>query len=69
RATEGKTMSERGRARTLRIAMWVLIVVGVPLYLVWLAWAGYRAGIGCPTATQHGGRRWFCCLRPPWCSA
>ncbi|WP_262705527.1 MULTISPECIES: hypothetical protein [Streptomyces] len=37
-------MSRRGALRGLRIAMWVLIAVEVPVYLVWLAQVGYRAG-------------------------
>ncbi|MFF1405122.1 hypothetical protein [Streptomyces sp. NPDC058294] len=37
-------MNKRGTVRTLRIAMWVLIMVSVPLYLVWLARVGYLAG-------------------------
>ncbi|SCF89753.1 hypothetical protein GA0115256_143719 [Streptomyces sp. DconLS] len=37
-------MGERGTLRALRIAMWVVIVVEVPLYLVWLVRAGYLTG-------------------------
>ncbi|MBD0844736.1 hypothetical protein [Streptomyces sp. TRM68416] len=33
-----------GRARVLRIAMWVLIVAAVPVYVVWLVRAGYLTG-------------------------
>jgi hypothetical protein len=30
-------MDGRGAVRALRISMWVLIVVAVPVYVVWLA--------------------------------
>ncbi|MET7919194.1 hypothetical protein ABZU45_25520 [Streptomyces avermitilis] len=37
-------MSERGTLRALRVAMWVVIVIEVPLYLVWLVRVGYLTG-------------------------
>lgn len=37
-------MSGRGSERVLRIAMWVLIVVAVPVYGVWLVRVGYLTG-------------------------
>nr|BAK19812.1 hypothetical protein [Streptomyces rochei] len=37
-------MSERGALRGLRVLMWVVIAIEVPVYLGWLAWVGYRAG-------------------------
>jgi hypothetical protein len=37
-------MGERGTLRALRIAMWVVIVIEVPLYLVWLVRVGYLTG-------------------------
>ncbi|MGW3652466.1 hypothetical protein [Streptomyces sp. NPDC000878] len=37
-------MSGRGTLWALRIAMWVLIVVAVPVYLVWLVRVGYLTG-------------------------
>lgn len=33
---EGQRMSERGALRGLRVLMWVVIVIEVPVYLVWL---------------------------------
>ncbi|WP_217210241.1 hypothetical protein [Streptomyces sp. AC550_RSS872] len=37
-------MSERGALRGLRILMWVVIAVEVPVYLVWLVQVGYLTG-------------------------
>ncbi|MFE9360378.1 hypothetical protein ACFYPB_40780 [Streptomyces olivaceoviridis] len=37
-------MSERSALRELRILMWVVIAVGVPVYLVWLVQVGYLTG-------------------------
>lgn len=37
-------MGERGTLRALRVAMWVVIMIEVPLYLVWLARVGYLTG-------------------------
>ncbi|MEE6269113.1 hypothetical protein V2E29_26190 [Streptomyces diastatochromogenes] len=37
-------MGGQGALRGLRAALWVMIVVAVPLYLIWLARVGYRAG-------------------------
>ncbi|MFF8910973.1 hypothetical protein [Streptomyces olivaceoviridis] len=41
---EGQGMSERSALRELRILMWVVIAVGVPVYLVWLVQVGYITG-------------------------
>ncbi|WP_406011668.1 hypothetical protein OG440_41345 (plasmid) [Streptomyces sp. NBC_00637] len=35
---------QRGALRGLRILMWVVIAVEVPVYLVWLVQVGYQAG-------------------------
>ncbi|MFD7631735.1 hypothetical protein ACFV7Q_38000 [Streptomyces sp. NPDC059851] len=37
-------MSERGALRGLRVLMWVVIAVEVPVYLVWLVQVGYLTG-------------------------
>ncbi|WP_328760516.1 hypothetical protein [Streptomyces sp. NBC_00271] len=37
-------MDGRGAVRALRISMWVLIVVAVPVYVVWLVRVGYLTG-------------------------
>ncbi|MFI6063201.1 hypothetical protein [Streptomyces sp. NPDC051286] len=37
-------MSERGALRGLRILMWVVTAVEVPVYLVWLVQVGHQAG-------------------------
>ncbi|MET9386183.1 hypothetical protein ABZY09_35250 [Streptomyces sp. NPDC002928] len=37
-------MNGQGTLWALRIAMWVLIVVAAPVYLVWLARVGYLTG-------------------------
>lgn len=37
-------MDGRGAVRALRISMWVLIVVAVPVYVVWLVQVGYLTG-------------------------
>ena len=37
-------MRGRGTGLALRIAMWVLIVVAVPVYVVWLVRVGYLTG-------------------------
>lgn len=34
----------RGALRALRVLMWVVIAVEVPVYLVWLVQVGYQAG-------------------------
>jgi predicted nucleic acid-binding Zn ribbon protein len=41
--------------RALRVTMWAGIVVTVPVYLVWLARVGYRAGHRLP---EGGTARW-----------
>ncbi|MDL5205316.1 hypothetical protein [Streptomyces sp. ALI-76-A] len=37
-------MSERGALRGLRVLMWVVIAIEVPVYLVWLVKVGYLTG-------------------------
>ncbi|MEU0163375.1 hypothetical protein ABZ154_32460 [Streptomyces sp. NPDC006261] len=37
-------MSERGALRELRVLMWVVIAIEVPVYLVWLVEVGYLTG-------------------------
>ena len=37
-------MSERGALRGLRVLMWVVIAIEVPVYLVWLVQVGYLTG-------------------------
>ncbi|MCY0947805.1 hypothetical protein [Streptomyces antarcticus] len=37
-------MSERGALRGLRVLMWVVIAIEVPVYLVWLVQVGYETG-------------------------
>ncbi|MYR90614.1 hypothetical protein GTY41_38295 [Streptomyces sp. SID685] len=37
-------MGRRGTLRALRVAIWVVIAVEVPLYLVWLVRVGYLTG-------------------------
>ncbi|WP_422399143.1 hypothetical protein [Streptomyces netropsis] len=41
---EGQGMSERGALRGLRVLMWVVIAIEVPVYLVWLVQVGYLTG-------------------------
>ncbi|MFE2384565.1 hypothetical protein [Streptomyces misionensis] len=41
-------MRERSALRELRVLMWVVIAVGVPVYLVWLVQVGYLTGQGLP---------------------
>ncbi|WP_329156325.1 hypothetical protein OIU91_42825 (plasmid) [Streptomyces sp. NBC_01456] len=41
---EGQGMSERGALRGLRVLMWVVIAIEVPVYLVWLVQVGYETG-------------------------
>ncbi|MGF0167540.1 hypothetical protein ACQRET_26500 [Streptomyces koyangensis] len=37
-------MSERGALRGLRVLMWAVIAIEVPVYLVWLVQVGYLTG-------------------------
>ncbi|MFI9587016.1 hypothetical protein ACIHCQ_35545 [Streptomyces sp. NPDC052236] len=55
-------MGRRGALRGPRAAMWVLIVVAVPLYLVWLVQVGYRAGQRLPDGDTA---RWAPVALPP----
>ncbi|WTD07556.1 hypothetical protein OH717_34595 (plasmid) [Streptomyces albidoflavus] len=41
---EGQGMSERGALRGLRVLMWAVIAIEVPVYLVWLVQVGYLTG-------------------------
>ncbi|MFC9624905.1 hypothetical protein ACFTXM_34760 [Streptomyces sp. NPDC056930] len=41
---EGQGMNERGALRGLRVLMWVVIAIDVPVYLVWLVRVGHQAG-------------------------
>ncbi|WP_327278510.1 hypothetical protein OG609_45050 (plasmid) [Streptomyces sp. NBC_01224] len=37
-------MNERGALRGLRVLMWVVIAIEVPVYPVWLVQVGHQAG-------------------------
>ncbi|MFJ3198620.1 hypothetical protein ACIPJQ_39030 [Streptomyces griseoviridis] len=41
---EGQGMGERRALRELRVLMWVVIAIEVPVYLVWLVEVGYLTG-------------------------
>ncbi|MFI8007983.1 hypothetical protein [Streptomyces sp. NPDC086010] len=56
-------MSERGALRELRVLMWVVIAVEVPVYLVWLVQVGYQAGQQLPRG--DAGRWGPVVLLPP----
>ncbi|MDX2819717.1 hypothetical protein PV416_01115 [Streptomyces ipomoeae] len=53
----------RGTLRVLRIAMWVLIAVAVPVWLVRIGYLTEQHRL--PEATSPAGRRRCCCRRPP----
>ncbi|MFB7258113.1 hypothetical protein [Streptomyces nojiriensis] len=52
---EGQAMSERGALRGLRVLMWGVIAVEVPVYLVWLVQVGYLTG---QQLSQGDAARW-----------
>ncbi|MDX2937076.1 hypothetical protein [Streptomyces ipomoeae] len=56
-------MGGRGTLRVLRIAIWVLIAVAVPVRLVRIGYLTEQHRL--PEATSPAGRRRCCCRRPP----
>ncbi|MEU4173559.1 hypothetical protein [Streptomyces sp. NPDC026589] len=54
---------QRGALRGLRVLMWVVIAIEVPVYLIWLVQVGYQTGQQLPSG--HAGRWAPPVLLPP----